>query len=74
MFRGGDFSGSNRPNRLVSDDDVRPVGDLCLDGGELAEDDLESVVGFSLFEFLSDTSDDVDSGFEGVSDLLSDEL
>lgn len=74
LLLGGDLAGANGPDGLVGDDDLGPVADLLLEGGELGGDDLEGLVGLALLERLTAAPDDADAVVGGVLGLGGDGL
>ena len=70
----GNFSSSDSPDWLVSDNDFAPVSYLVLNSWELSLEDLISLLCLSLIELLSNAEDNVESLVEGVLKLLGQEL
>lgn len=68
------FSGTDSPDRFVSNDDVGPVFDDVGDSLKLLENDLLGLSSLALLFALTAAKDDLDSDFEGVLGLLSNDL
>lgn len=69
LLGGGDLAGADGPDGLVGDDDLAPVGDLGLQGGELGGDDVEGLAGLALVQALAATPYDADAVLGGVLGL-----
>lgn len=74
LLGGGDLAGANGPDGLVGNDDLAPVADLLLEGGELVGNDLEGLAGLALLEGLAAAPDDADAVLDGVLGLGGDGL
>lgn len=74
LLGGGDLAGANGPDGLVGDDDLGPVGDLSLEGGELLADDLDGLAGLTLLQRLAAAPDDAQAVLGGVLGLEGDHL
>lgn len=74
LVGGGDLSGADGPDGFVGDDDVGPVGELGLEGGELLADDVDGGAGLALLEALAAAPDDADAVVGGVLCLGGDGL
>ena len=72
LLAGGDLAGADGPDGLVGDDDLGPVLDLVSDGVELADDDVDGLVGLALLERLADAEDDREILGECGGGLLGD--
>ena len=73
LLGGGDLAGADGPDGLVGDDDAAPVGDLGLEGGELAGDVLEGLSRLALLQGLAAAPDDAEPGVGGVLGLGGDD-
>lgn len=69
LLGGGDLAGADGPDGLVGDDDLAPVGDLGLQGGELGGDDVEGLAGLALLQALAAAPYDADAVLGGVLGL-----
>lgn len=74
LLGGGDLAGANGPDGLVGNDDLAPVADLLLEGGELVGNDLEGLAGLALLQGLAAAPDDADAVLDGVLGLGGDGL
>lgn len=74
MLWGSYFSGTDSPDRFVSNDDVGPVLDDVGDSLKLLENDLLGLSSLALLFALTAAKDDLDSDFEGVLGFLSNDL
>ncbi|KAH3671574.1 hypothetical protein OGAPHI_000277 [Ogataea philodendri] len=74
VFCGGSKTGTNSPNRLVSDDDVGPVGDNIGHSLQLSLADLESLSSFLLLQGLTNTQDHLQTGVQSKLGLRSDQF
>lgn len=64
-LRSGNLSGTNGPDRLVSNDNLGPVlADGVENGLELAGDNLDGVVVLALLEAFAAAKDDAEAGIE----------
>lgn len=68
------FSSANSPNWLVSNNYLRPVGDLILDSLQLRSNDINGLVALSLFQCLAAAENNADSAVESGLGLGCNEL
>lgn len=66
LLSGGNLASANGPDGLIGDDDLRPVGDLGLESGELLADDIDGLAGLTLLQGLSAAPDHTDAVLGGV--------
>lgn len=64
LLSGGNLAGTNGPDGLVGDDNLRPVCHLFLDSLQLACDDLNGLVGLSLLKRFTTAEDNTDSAVQ----------
>lgn len=69
LLGGGNLAGTNGPDGLVGDDNLGPVRDLGLEGGELFGDDGDGVAGLTLLEALTAAPDDAEAVGGGILGL-----
>lgn len=74
LLSGGDLAGTNRPDGLVGNDDLAPVGDLTLEGLELGGDVLDGLARLTLLKALTAAPDDAQAVLGGVLGLVGDDL
>lgn len=73
LLGAGNLAGANGPDGLVGHDDLAPVGDLVLDGLELAGDNVDGEARLALLERLAAAEDDADAAVERSLGLVGDE-
>ena len=69
LLSGGNFTGANGPNRFVGNDDLAPVADLGLQGGELAAHNLDGLASLTLLERFAAAPNDAKTVLSGVFGL-----
>lgn len=74
LLGGGDLAGADGPDGLVGDDNLGPVRDLGLEGGELLADDLDGLAGLALLQGLAAAPDDAQAVLGCVLGLAGDHL
>ena len=65
LLGASNLSGTNSPDRLVGNDDLGPVRNLISNGLQLGSDNVDGLVGFSLFQALSNAQNDTDISGKG---------
>lgn len=69
LLSGGNLAGANGPDGLIGDDNLGPVGNLGLEGGELLADHVDGLAGLTLLQGLAAAPDDADAVLSGVLGL-----
>lgn len=69
LLGGGNLAGANGPDGLVGNDNLGPVGDLGLEGGELLGDNSDGVARLTLLEALTAAPDDAEAVGGGILGL-----
>lgn len=69
LLGGSNLAGADGPDGLIGNDDLAPVGDLGLEGGDLVGDDVEGLAGLALLQALAATPYDADAVLRGVLGL-----
>ncbi len=74
LFSRGNLACPNRPNRLISNNNLRPIFRLLRDSLQLCGNDFDSLVTFSLLQSFSTAQDDTQTPIERGFRLACNEL
>lgn len=74
LLSGGNLASADGPDGLIGDNDLGPVRNLSLEGGELAADHIDRLAGLTLLQRLTAAPDNANSVLSGVFGLEGDDL
>lgn len=73
LLSSSNLASTNGPNRLVSNNNLRPVLDLLLDSLQLGCDHIDSLVALPLFEALTTAEDNANAAIQSSLRLRGNE-